>query len=194
MSRVEAVEVRKYATPLQVEGVTNRTLRALAATYGRVYDVGLFTETLHPGVFTKSIRESARALPLHLNHTHDNIPIGKVTEWQDTDAELRVLAEFDTRAEAMEAARLAEQGYLSGVSVGFLPLAERSRWDTTGAKPHVDRYEARMLEMSLCSVPAYDDAAVVAVRSLGVPDLPATVVRPTPHLDGAKAWLASIRS
>jgi phage head maturation protease len=77
--------------------------------------------------------------------------------------------------------------------VGFHPLPSRSKWDTSGAKPHVDRYEARMLETSLCSVPAYDDAGVLALRSAGFVESPETVIVPTPRLAEARAWLESLR-
>jgi hypothetical protein len=166
-------------------------MTGLVATYGRTYDIGQFTERLLPGVFAKSITEAARALPLHVNHDHLAIPVGRAVAWEDTEDHLVGTWEFDTRAEAVEAARLADEGLLTGLSVGFHPL--QSRWDSSGAKPHVDRVECRLLESSMCSVPAYEDAGVLAVRSLGNPENGAGRIVPRPALEAARAWLETIR-
>jgi HK97 family phage prohead protease len=180
--RAFQVEFRKQA---------NRQMTGLVATYGKVYAVGGFTERLMPGVFAKSIKEAARALPLLTMHDHESIPIGKAVKWDDNEERLLGTWQFDTRAEAVEAARLAEEGYLTGLSVGFLPI--QSRWDDSGDKSHVDRYEARMLETSMVPVQAYSDAGVLAIRSAGHPERSGLIVVPTPKLLEAKALLASLR-
>lgn len=190
-----ATEVRKFGA-VEYRKQSARTMTGIVATYGRIYDVGYMTERLLPGVFAKSITEAARALPLHVNHDHISgaLPIGRTVAWEDTEDDLRATWEFDTRAEAVEAARMAEAGLLTGLSVGFNPI--QSRWtygDGPGVKDHVDRLEARMLETSMCSVPAYDDAAVLAVRSMGNPERPGTAIVPTPRLDEFRAWLESVR-
>jgi HK97 family phage prohead protease len=184
-----ASEVRAY--PVEFRRQSNRQMTGLVATYGRVYDVGVFTETLHPGVFKKSIAESARALPLLTMHDHESIPVGRAVKWDDDEERLLGTWEFDTRAEAVEAARLAEEGYLTGLSVGFLPIL--SRWDETGEKPHTDRHEARLLETSLVPVQAYSDAGVLAIRSAGHPERAGLAVVPTPRLLEARALLDSLR-
>lgn len=182
-------EQRAY--PVQFRRQANRTLTGRVATYGRLYDIGPFTEILRPGVFRKSITEAARSLPLLTMHNHDEVPVGRAVEWEDTDEALIGHWEFDTRAGAVEAARLAEEGYLTGLSVGFAPI--NSRWDDSGDKSHAERIEARLLETSLVPVPAYDDAGVVAVRSAGHPEIRGLTVAPTPRLHEMQAWLRSIR-
>jgi phage head maturation protease len=72
-------------------------------------------------------------------------------------------------------------------------LESGTRWDFSGDKPHADRIEARMLEASLCSVPVYEKAGVLAMRSMGVPGQEQTIVVPTPRLLEARAWLVSLR-
>jgi HK97 family phage prohead protease len=181
-------EVRQYATEVRSNG---DTVRLRLATYGRQYDLGAFTETLRAGVFAKSITEAARALPLHVNHAHDSIPIGKAVEWAGDAETLEASFRFDSRAEAREMARLVGEGYMTGVSVGFAPIADS--WDRSGEKPHVERREARLLEVSLVSVPAYDDAQVIAVRSAGHPEVRGLEVVPTPRLAEAREWLESLR-
>jgi HK97 family phage prohead protease len=193
MPTPEATELRQYAAAtfefrsVEAEG---KTMHALVAPYGESDDIGAFTETLRAGVFKKSISQAARSLPLHVMHQHQQIPVGKAVGWQETDAALYGSYLFDTRAEAREYARLAEDGFLSGISVGFQPI--NTDWTLTGDKPHALRIEARMLETSLCSVPALAGARVLAVRSAGMPENPATRIVPTPKRDEFAAWLAKI--
>jgi len=190
MSRlVEASEVRRFPVDLRAEG---RTITGLAAPYAVANDVGPFVETLQPGVFAKSIAESARALPLFANHDHEAIPVGKASRWTEAADGLYGEWLMDTRAEAREIVRLVNEDLLGGMSVGFLPI--RSDWDHSGDdKPRVVRHEARLLETSLVAVPAHSTARVLAVRSAGEPDDPGSRVIPTPRLTEFKAWLASVR-
>lgn len=190
MTRSSEWEIRSYQMELRKQ--KNRTMSGLVATYGRIYDLVDFEERLSPGVFRKSITESARALPLLFEtHDHRSIPVGKAVEWEDTEENLIGHWQYDTRAEAVEAARLADEGYLTGLSVGFVPI--NTRWDHSGEKPLADRVEARMVETSMTGVPAYPDAGVLALRSLGCPEDPRTRIVPTPRLLEAKALLASLR-
>lgn len=183
-------EQRAY--PVELEKTKNNRLTIRLATYGREYDLGAFVEELRAGVFRKSLSESARALPLHVNHNHAMIPVGKATDWQDGNDVLLGTFDFDTRAEAQEMARLVDEGYMTGASIGFAPISDE--WTRTGAKPKVVRREARMLETSLVSVPAYEDAGVLALRSMGHPEIPDLTIVPKPRLLEAQAILASIRT
>lgn len=192
-----ATEVRRARVEFRKQD--NRTMTGLVATYGRVYDIGYMTERLLPGCFAKSITEAARALPLsyvdHNSALQGAVPVGRAIAWEDTEETLVGTWEFDTRADAVEAARLADEGFLSGLSVGFNPL--QSRWayaDGPGAKDHVDRIECRLLETSLCAVPAYEDAAVLAVRSSGNPERGTGLIVPRPGVEAARAWLEAVRS
>jgi HK97 family phage prohead protease len=187
-------EVRAYSLQAQFRAsAEGRHMIGLVAPYNVKADVGPFTETLRPGVFAKSVRQAARSLPLHIMHKHDEVPVGKAVHWEDTPEGLIGDFIFDSRDAAQEAARLAEEGLLSALSVGFLPLDGGTRWDYSGVKPHADRIEARMLETSLCSVPVYEAAGVLAMRSIGVPGDESSIVEPTPRLHEARAWLAQLR-
>lgn len=186
-------EVRAFSLQAQFRAsVEGRHMLGLVAPYNVMADVGPFTETLKPGVFAKSIKEAARSLPLHVMHKHDEVPVGKAVGWEDTSEGLIGDFLFDTRAEAQEAARLAEEGLLGALSVGFLPLEPHgSKWSRRNGKPHVDRIEARMIESSLCSVPVYEGAGVLAMRSMGVPGDGSSLIVPTPRLDETRQWLAA---
>lgn len=178
-----APEVRTVTNVgLEVRGSQVRTIVGVAAPYGETINVGgRFTEEFTPGVFAKSVTEAARSLPLLVSHNHDALPVGKAVKWEDTDGGLVGHWQIDSRAEAAEVARLAEEGYLTALSVGFSPV--RDSWDRDADVPHVRRLEAKLFEVSLVSVPAYDGASILAVRSAGVPDDPASELRTTPNLD-----------
>ena len=188
-------EVRAFPLSAQFRAsVEGRHMVGLVAPYNVTADVGPFTETLKPGVFKKSIAQAARSLPLHVLHKHDEVPVGVAVSWDDTPEGLYGDFRFDTRADAQEAARLAEEGLLGALSVGFLPLEPHgSKWSRGGGKPHVDRIEARLLESSLCSVPVYEGAGVLAMRSIGVPGDDSSLIVPTPRLDETRAWLESLK-
>lgn len=189
-------EIRAYSlTGAQFRAsAEGKHMIGLVAPYNVRGDVGPFIETLRPGVFAKSVRQAAKSLPLHIMHRHNEVPVGKASGWEDTPEGLYGDFIFDTRSDAQEAARLAEEGLLSSLSVGFLPMEPHgSKWDHSGPKAHVERIEARLLETSLVSVPVYADAGVLAMRSLGCPGAPATKIVPQPRLLEAQAWLASLK-
>lgn len=189
MPRSEPAEIRSWS--VQFRSQQGRRLSGRLLSYGRRYDVGQFTEDYSPGCFRKSINEAAKRLPLMIEHGHEKIPVGVSVDWQDDENALYGLWEFDSRREAVEAARLAEKGLLGGLSVGFVPV--RTDWDVMSADtpPHATRREARMIETSLCSLPVLDDAVVIAVRSMGCPGHGQRAA--TPQLDAARQWLESIR-
>lgn len=189
--RTEPTEVRNWqfqVRDLSGPGNSVTQIHGQVARYDTEYDLGKFTETLRPSVFTKSIQEAAAHLPLLVTHDATKIPVGKATKWVETaDGALLGTWDIDTRDEAQEVARLVQERYLGGLSVGFAPI--RDAWSDR-IKPHVDRLEARLFETSLTATPAYPDGAVLAVRSAG----PHAYNAPeTPNLDAAVAWLESIR-
>lgn len=180
----EVVEERRY--PVEFRSQQGRRITGRLVSYGRQYDLGRFTEEYSAGCFRKSVTESAKRLPLMIEHGHQSIPVGVSVAWQDDATALVGTWEFDTRAEAVEAARLAENRILGGLSVGFAPII--TDWsERSDGRHHAVRKEARIIETSLCSLPALDDAGVIAVRSLGYQQ-----GSMTPQLDAARQWLASL--
>lgn len=156
-------------------------LHGTAVPYDTWTNVGWFEEKMVRGVFKKSIRESAAKLPLLLWHDSKTYPIGKTRTWQETDPGLVGLWDLDERDErAQTAARKAENGMLTGMSVGFAEVNRAGaviRVDAaTGEEVDVDEWwrldrpgliwhEARLLEVSLTATPAYSGAQVSMVRS-----------------------------
>lgn len=188
------LEVR-LLTGCEVRAADEGNEKALAgrvAPYGVWAPIGgRFEESFAPGVFAKSIQESARSLPLLLNHRRDELPIGRAVEWEERADGLHgrwVLADTD---EARKAHGLAVDGFLSGLSTGFVaqrPDGDVFEWHQPPHLNRVTRRQARLAEVSLVSVPAYADAVLTHTRTSL-----AEVVTLTPHRNAWAEWLAGVR-
>lgn len=167
---------------------------------------GGYRERLLPGVFSKSIKESAFDLPLLLHHDRRSLPVGKAEEWTENESGLFGQWAIDRDdPDAVKAARKARDGYLSGLSVGYIPMTARDKWtwaseddwdpDDPLTWDLVERAEARLVETSLVTTPAWAEAHVMEVRSAWRPQ---PVLRPAavipPHTAAALEWLAKIKS
>lgn len=172
-------------------------LEGVAVPYGRQTDVGWYLEEFIGGAFAKSIKEAARDLPLLLFHDNRAFPIGAADKWTETKDGLLGQWRLDGSDMAQRAATQARDGLLTGLSVGFNPV--RSEWTFAETwnpdlgpegKDSVKRIEARLLEVSLVSTPAYVDAGVTLVRSA---EARRRSDAPRPALTAWKAELERIR-
>ncbi|WP_375425984.1 HK97 family phage prohead protease [uncultured Friedmanniella sp.] len=169
-----------------------RRLLGRAVPYDVEIDLGWYKESMAPGVFTKSIKESAKGLPLLLFHDSRQLDsiIGVNEEWQDTKAGLDGVWLLDDDDSARRAAEKAESGSLGFMSVGFQPKSGEAGsqfvWDDDDVL-HVRRVEARLLETSLTPTPAYADAVTTKVRSQ--PE-----AQSTPSLHRWQDYLTSVRT
>lgn len=135
-------------------------------------------ERIMRGAFAKSIRQRERKVPLCRNHDH-NQALGLSRSWSDSAAGLE--GTFYVRPSLIGDAALEEarDGYLEGLSVGFVPLVQ-----TRGADGAAEIREGRLLEVSLVVIAAYDGAEVLAVRSAAMLDeLLAPFKNPPPRID-----------
>lgn len=168
MVTLHAPEVRTFpAIEFRDVERSGKWLEGRAVPYGEWTDVGWFMEQMSRGVFGKSIKEAARGLPLLLWHDNRSFPIGVSERWTETDGGLDGVWRIDTGDElAVEGARKAAEGMLTGMSVGFAPMPET---DTLSIDDDglvwITRNEARLLETSLTPTPAYAGAQVSLVRS-----------------------------
>ena len=175
-TKTKPTEARLYEGLMlrEVETTNNLSmLSRIAVPYNREQDIGFFIESFEPGSLAKSIRESAAALPLLVFHDASRWPIGHAKEWQESDEALRGVWKLDREnPDAITAARQAKEGHLNFMSIRFMPI--RSEWTTVedwnpdlgaGHKDRVVRREARLIETSLVSAPAYADAKIEWVRS-----------------------------
>lgn len=116
-------------------------------------------ERITRGAFAKTLRQRAARIPLLRNHD-TGAAMGRSRSFEETPEGL--LGEFlvndgDQGDALLEDAR---NGYLSAMSAGFVPLVHRRGAD--GAR---EVAEAKLVEVSLVALPAYESSGLLAVRS-----------------------------
>ncbi len=129
-----------------------------ALVYG---DKDLYGDTIKRGAFAKSLREHGDELPLLWSHDTAE-PLGSIRVVSDgASLEVRGQLLADTVRRAGEVYELMKARVVKGLSVAFKPL----RYD-----PQPDGgvlfSEGRLMEISLCSIPAFDSAQVATVKSI----------------------------
>jgi len=161
-----------------------------------------FMEQFAAGLFDKSIKESAAALPLLIFHDDMTWPIGHASEWRSDADGLYGVWKLDSSAEAQRAARMAKEGHLSYLSVGYQPvlsdweMTELDDWDPddVATLDKVTRREARLVETSVVSTPAFKDAEIQLVRSAEQGSRPRRHAEAYPKLAVWRDWRSTIES
>lgn len=121
------------------------------------------TESFERNAFTKSIAERGDRIPLYQQHaTRETLPVGTSASWENTADGLVCDFRMARTTDAENVLNLAADGHVSGLSVGFVPIRNRS--EMRGDQRHVVRVEARLDHVGFVAVPAYDDARVLTVR------------------------------
>lgn len=163
-SRVQPLQLRLQDA--QVVGGVRKYLEGRAVPYNTPTDIGWFTEVMAAGVFSKSIREAAKSLPLLLFHDSRSLDtiIGLAEKWTEEADGLWGVWKLDAADKAQRAAQMAEDGLLGFLSVGFQPIRSETIYDDQD-RATVTRLEARLLEVSLTPTPAFQAATVSKVRS-----------------------------
>lgn len=102
-------------------------------------------------------------IPLYAQHAHltGGLPVGAVTAARDTDAGLVIDAYISTTPSGDEVYQLLRDRALSKLSIGFEPITNEYR----EAEDLVVRTAARLWEVSVVGIPAYEDTTVTEVRA-----------------------------
>lgn len=167
-----------------------KTLAGRAVPYGAWASRGWFLLSMANGCFDKSIKESAQSLPLLAFHNMESHPIGAATKWTSKPDGLWGEWSLDDAPEAQRIARLAQQGILTGLSVGWSPIlqdweiSDLDEWtlDDINTLDRCTLKEGRLVETSVTPVPNFVEAHVSHVAQPR-PDTPGR-----PHLNRWKAW------
>lgn len=165
-----------------------RYIDLVATTYDNEVDVGPFVEVMARGVFDETLSRHADNVKLLVAHDRHMIGVGTPVEWRKGDSELGVTYRFGSHVQAQEIAARAADGMFGGCSVSFLPGKKDGDNEWSPDRRYVRRNRARLLEVSLVTIPANADARLVAVRTAGVPH-----EIDTPRLDAAAAVLERVR-
>ena len=155
---------RSFSTELELRGTDGRTIVGLAAPFGqpaRIFEGGrLFTEMFRQGAFSRTISERGTRIKAMAAHDLSRLPVGRAARlWEDSTGLWAELAISQTR-QGDEILTLARDGALDGLSVGMEVLQDH--W--TDRHTIREIREAKLHEISLVSIPAYDDARVVGIR------------------------------
>lgn len=202
MTIAERAEARVFEADLREVETTDSLsmMRGLAVPYGEWANIGWFMEEFRAGSLGKSVREAARALPLNLFHDNRSFPIGSADEWEETAAGLFGVWRLDDSTEAQRAAKSAQDGHLTGLSIEFGTIrsewTEAESWNPDAGPEFMDkvsRIEARLGAVGLVQTPAYASAGVQLVRSADARHRREAGKR-TPLLDQMRARTEELRA
>ena len=133
------------------------------------------TVELWPGVFERFARGSVEPRSsVKLFWRHREV-IGVVTDWIDTDAGWLITAKISATATGDEAYTLARDGAVDQLSIGFEPV----EWEFDAEAGVTTHTRARVHEVSLVPVPAYEDARILQVRHANNNPNPAETEHPS---------------
>jgi uncharacterized protein len=137
-----------------------RTITGVVAPYDEttylVSDPG--GERIKRNAFNRSIAQRGTRIPLCVNHDHSHA-VGMSREWKDGSDGLQGIFGIRKSVRGDEILSDVREGYLTALSVGFLPV------DAARASDGVmEVREARLFEVSLVLIGAYDGARVLAAR------------------------------
>jgi hypothetical protein len=138
-------------------------LVGIVAPFGALYDAGAYLERFSPTAFDKTIAERGSRVPLLEQHATDRMPIGRAARWEKTNDGL--IADFllARTQRADEARSLAMDGFVTGFSVGFIPI--RTQTSEINGKPLRTRTEVALDHVGFVRNPAYAEAQLLSVRS-----------------------------
>lgn len=171
-ARPAAPEVRRRSFPFAIREQSQRGgavwIAGLASVAGNLNSYG---EVFVPGSWTNTLASKSERKPIPMGLYHREA-IGKWAEAADTLEGLDLAGPISDTAAGRDAATLARDGVITGLSVGFWPNAyqfadpgERVSFDTPyGERSYqFEEYvvyivEAELLEASLVVAPADDDA------------------------------------
>jgi len=92
--------------------------------------------------------------------------VGTITQAKEDDRGLWIHADFASTDHAQEARKLAVEGHVSGLSIGYNAIAAAPL--TEDGKTIIELTELRLLEVTLTARPANELAAVTAAKELAL--------------------------
>lgn len=155
-------ELLTRTTPTDLEVRSDgRTVVGIAVPFDAPAEIGPVSEVFRRGAFARTIAERGSRVKFLALHDQGRLPLGRATLLREDASGL--YAEFRVSATAAgdEALELIRDGALDSLSIGFRPI--RDAWNAT--RSIVERLEVALAEVSAVAFPAYDGAAITAVRS-----------------------------
>lgn len=140
---------------------SERMIVGVAAPYGEVSELAgdPAGERIMAGTFRRSIEHRADRIPLLANHGRDRV-LGYSVGFDDGADGLVGRFRINEGADGDRALEDVQHGYYAGMSVGYVELKVGR-----GADGVREVREGKLVEVSLVGIPAYEGAAVLAVRN-----------------------------
>jgi uncharacterized protein len=145
---------------------THSVITGYAAVFNSPTTIGdWFTEIIAPGAFSRSLSENGDIRAL-FNHNWDNV-LGRTKsgtlKLEEDERGLKFEIELPKTTIARDLAESMERGDINQCSFGFWVTEET--WDYS-VEPYVRTVNAvELFEVSVVSIPAYDDTEATLVRS-----------------------------
>ena len=139
-----------------------RGFTGIGVPYGEEIDLWGMRERFEPG----SVELDSDGVPSLILWQHNTEePIGRITAGTDTEAGFEIEAALSSTARGTEAATLLDDGVITRLSIGFIPVEWRIESDENTGTETIVHTKVRAMEFSLVSFPAYSTAAVSTVRN-----------------------------
>ena len=137
-----------------------------AAVFNSKTSIGdWFEETIAQGAFSRSLSENGDIRAL-FNHNWDNV-LGRTKSGtlrlEEDERGLRFEIELPNTNLARDLAESLKRGDINQCSFGFIPTEETWNYDAEPMQRTIN--EVELFEISVVSIPAYDDTEVSLVRS-----------------------------
>ena len=164
----ETTDVRVLQVEIRAADETKGEIVGRVAPFGEWSAQNNYLESFDEHSFARSVAGGGGNIPLLLHHEHDSMPIGRPVAWDTKKDGLYGTFKVDRDSErGAEAWRLMDDQFIRGLSVGFTPDADADKkiLDDPDGVPRIVRRNAKLREVSLVSVPAYDAAQVLLTRS-----------------------------
>ncbi|VBA60498.1 HK97 family phage prohead protease [Mycobacterium attenuatum] len=123
------------------------------------YDGSRFDEMFVRGSFQRSLEQRAHKIKLLAGHDRRRFPIGRATALEERDDGLHGEFAIPNTREGDDVLELVRTGTLDAFSICFEPVRDRRE---NGV---LVRAEAKLREISLVSMPAYEGALVGGIRA-----------------------------
>lgn len=138
-----------------------RGFTGIGVPYGEEIELWGMRERFEPG----SVELDSEGVPSLVLWQHNmDEPIGRIVSGTDTDAGFEIDANLSQTARGKEAATLLDDGVITRLSIGFIPVEWRIEVNEGEDTETIVHTKVRALEFSLVSFPAYASAAVSSVR------------------------------
>lgn len=160
-----------------------RTVTGYAAVYGSPADLGDFSETILPGAFDASLRDSQNIRALY---HHQGAAILGSTRAQTlrlrSDAKgLAFELDLPNTTAGNDVLELVKRGDVAGCSFGFRLSHGGDAWEHRNGKPCRELRAVELIEVTLTADPAYGDTSVALRCAARL------------AFDANRAWLETVR-